>query len=227
MPDKYFGKYSGVVKDNRDGENLGRVQVSVPSIFPPDELMQARPALPFGLFFVPEVGAKVWVEFEGGDPGLPLWTGVQYVAGEWAKEAEADPPQNRVVKTAAGHLIVFRDKGGEEGVEIKDAAHGHIIKLNKDGIEVKDGAQGHALTIKSDGITLATATGEKISVTASGIELNNGKGASLQLSGPVVTSGSLARLGDGAMPALRLGDVFIGNMGAPVVVTPTNTKVLI
>ncbi len=27
---QYFGKYSGVVKDNRDAEKLGKVKVSVP-----------------------------------------------------------------------------------------------------------------------------------------------------------------------------------------------------
>jgi Type VI secretion system/phage-baseplate injector OB domain len=123
MPDKYFGKYSGIVVDNLDPQNLGQLRVSVPAIFAEDEVVIARPALPYGFFFVPEVGAKLWIEFEGGDPGLPLWTGLQYVPGEWPAEAQASPPKKRVIKTAAGHLVILNDQGGEERIEIKSNTH--------------------------------------------------------------------------------------------------------
>ena len=122
MPDAYFGKYTGVVGDNRDPENLGRLRVIVPAIFPSGDTVMARPALPYGVFFVPEIGSKVWVEFESGDPGLPLWTGVQYEAGEWPAEARVDPPQKRVIKSPSGHLLILNDRGGEEGIEISSNA---------------------------------------------------------------------------------------------------------
>ncbi|HJQ24881.1 MAG TPA: phage baseplate assembly protein V [Blastocatellia bacterium] len=123
MPDKYFGKYSGIVTDNLDALILGQLKVQVPAIFGPDEQVVARPALPYGVFFVPEIATKVWVEFEGGDPGLPIWTGVQSVPGEWAAEAQANPPKKRVIKTAAGHLIILDDTNGQEGIEIKSNTH--------------------------------------------------------------------------------------------------------
>lgn len=122
MADKYFGKYTGVVSENRDEENLGRLQVSVPSILEEDDLILAGPALPYGYFFVPEIGVKVWVEFEGGDLGLPLWTGVQYVPGEWAEEGMANPPQKRVVRSPTGNLLLLSDKQGEEGVRLFSTA---------------------------------------------------------------------------------------------------------
>ncbi|HEX8073049.1 MAG TPA: phage baseplate assembly protein V [Pyrinomonadaceae bacterium] len=118
MPDKYFGKYSGIVTDNLDPEQLGRVKVSVPAIFPDDDPQWARPVLPYGHFFVPDIGHKVWVEFEGGDTGLPLWTGLQYVPGEWPQEASVSPPQRRLIKSAAGHILLLNDKSGQEGIEI-------------------------------------------------------------------------------------------------------------
>src|SRR6185369_16812132 len=90
MAEGYFGKYTGIVKDNGDDEKLGQVMVSVPALFPPAELVVARPALPFGYYFVPEKEAKVWVEFEGGNSDLPLWTGLQYVAGEWPTDGQAN-----------------------------------------------------------------------------------------------------------------------------------------
>jgi len=122
MPDKYFGKYTGIVRDNRDPDNLGKLQVSVPTIFPEDDLVTARPALPYGFYFVPEIGAKVWMEFEGGDSGLPIWTGLQYTPGEWPAEGQADPPQRRVIKTPSGHVVIMNDIRGEEGIEIMSNA---------------------------------------------------------------------------------------------------------
>ena len=127
MPEKYFAKYTGIVRDNRDPQSLGQLRVSVPSIFPADELMTARAALPFGIFFVPENGSKVWVEFEGGNPGLPLWTGVQYVAGEWAPEAAVSPPERRVIKTAAGHALSFVDAAGQERLEMASPTYIRIV----------------------------------------------------------------------------------------------------
>ncbi|MER7728957.1 phage baseplate assembly protein V [Streptomyces sp. NPDC096323] len=220
MPDQYFGKYTGIVRDNRDGAGLGQVQVSVPAIFPPSELMPARAALPYGYHFVPEVGTKVWVEFEGGDPGLPLWTGVQYAAGEWPAEARADPPQSRAVRSAAGHLLLLDDRGGEEKVCLTDGVHRHTLTLDADGITVKDGVNGHSITLGPQGILTELATGGRIEMTAASTTVDAGAGV-------VEVRGSLVRLGAGSSPVIRLGDAGIGNLGAPVVMTvTTNTQVL-
>ncbi|MEU6232937.1 phage baseplate assembly protein V [Kitasatospora sp. NPDC047058] len=220
MPDQYFGKYTGIVKDNRDEAGLGQVKVSVPAIFPPGELMPARPALPYGYYFVPEVGTKVWVEFEGGDPGLPLWTGVQFVAGEWPQEVRADPPRSRAVRSAAGHLLLLDDTSGEEKVRITDGAHRHVLTLDADGITVEDGLHGHRITIGAEGIRAELATGAGIEMTAGSTTVDGGTGV-------VEVKGSLVRLGPGSSPVIRLGDSGIGNLGAPVVMTvTTNTQVM-
>jgi hypothetical protein len=34
------------------------------------------PPVPEALMRIPEIGEQVWVEFEGGDETLPIWTGV-------------------------------------------------------------------------------------------------------------------------------------------------------
>ncbi|QXJ21266.1 hypothetical protein AGRA3207_002103 [Actinomadura graeca] len=237
MPGQYFGKYTGIVKDNRDGEGLGQVRVSVPAIFPPDELMVARPALPYGHFFVPENDAKVWVEFEGGDPGLVLWTGVQYVPGEWPDEARADPPHRRVVRSAAGHLLLFEDAEGAEAVRLAEAAHAHDLTFDASGITLSDGANGHSVTLDADGIRLKAAGGAEIALTADGVRLKAPGGAEVALAatgivadaGPGVAEvkGVQVKLGPGASPVIRVGDSGVGNLGAPVVMTvTTNTQVL-
>jgi uncharacterized protein involved in type VI secretion and phage assembly len=80
MSVKYFGKYRGVVADNRDPEQMGRIRVKVPDVLGEAESPWAVPCVtpPFsddvgsGL---PEVGANVWIEFEQGDPDYPIWSG--------------------------------------------------------------------------------------------------------------------------------------------------------
>jgi Type VI secretion system/phage-baseplate injector OB domain len=129
VPDLYFAKYTGIVRDNRDADSLGQIKVSVPSIFPPEELVEARCALPYGIFFVPEPQQKVWIEFEGGDSGLPIWTGIQYVPGEWPEEATVDPPHRRVIKSVSGQLIILHDHADERGIEISSNARVLIKSL--------------------------------------------------------------------------------------------------
>ena len=66
---------------------LGRVQVSVPAVLGDGRLSWAMPCVPYagsqvGFFAIPPVGANVWVEFEGGDPDYPIWSGCFWGTGE-------------------------------------------------------------------------------------------------------------------------------------------------
>lgn len=135
MPDKYFGKYLGTVQDNLDPQVLGRLRVCVPTIDEKDDQLWAVPALPYGFFFVPEVGHKVWVEFEGGDLRSPVWTGIHYVAGEWPEAARESAPQRRVIKSAAGNVIILKDESGEAGIEI--SSHARIVIRALGTIEIQ------------------------------------------------------------------------------------------
>jgi hypothetical protein len=216
---QHFGKYRGEVVDNRDDQHLGRLQVAVPALYPDGEALPALPALPYGVFFVPEVGAKVLVECVDGDPGDLVWTGVLPVPGSWPEEGKADPPQLRVIKTATGQLLILNDKRGEEGIEIRDAKHQHVVKLDKDGVKVTtDGAKGHQLTMTASGVTIKSSgalnlSGSSITVDAGG-------------TGTVEVKGREVLLGDGQFPVFRMNDQGVGNLGAPVPLTiSTNLKV--
>jgi hypothetical protein len=240
MPGRYYGKYTGIVEDNSDPNKLGHLQLTVPAIFPADERIQARAALPYGFFFVPENEAKVWVEFEGGDPGLPIWTGIQYMPGEWAPEAEADPPQKRLIKTASGHLILFADKSGEEKIEIRDGVNGHLITLDQQGITVEDGVNGHKMTLSASGVKLEDGVNQhSVEMAAAGVTVTAGTGAKVELTaatttvdggpGMVQVKGSMIMLStSAAMPVLRANiDMGVGNLGAPVpLIGPGNLTVL-
>ncbi|RME04580.1 MAG: hypothetical protein D6805_02475 [Planctomycetota bacterium] len=122
---KYYGKYAGIVVDNKDKETddqtpYGRIKVQVPSLFPPDQAVWARPCFPFAHFFVPDVGSRVWVEFEAGDLRYPIWSGFWYTndEGEYLKprksNTEDNDPTNRIIRTPCGHEIELDDTGGEK-----------------------------------------------------------------------------------------------------------------
>lgn len=101
----YYGKYRGEVRNAVDPQGMGRVQVSVPDVLGDGTLAWAMPCSPWagpgvGWFAIPPMGAKVWVEFERGDPDYPIWSG-----GYWAVlgDAPANPgPQQMLTRVLAG-----------------------------------------------------------------------------------------------------------------------------
>ncbi len=154
---RFYGKFRGVVTDNRDPLMIGRVRARVTDVMGEDESGWAMPAAPFGgdqlgFFALPTVGAGVWIEFEHGDPDYPIWTGAW-----WGSAAEipplllAPPYQKVMVKTDAGNTITLDDTPG------------------------------------IGGITLETSTGQKIVMSPLGIEISNGMGAVIKLTGPQVS----------------------------------------
>lgn len=155
---RYYGKYRGVVVNNIDPEQIGRVQVSVPDIvaIPTSWALPCLPAsgINTGVFTVPQIGAGVWVEFEQGDVDYPIWVG-----GYWGSAAET-PVMAKMVPP------------GVNGVTIQTTL--------KNGIVVSD------LPGPTGGILMQTATGAMISISDVGIVISNGKGATISLIGPTV-----------------------------------------
>ncbi|GIV90701.1 MAG: baseplate assembly protein [Chloroflexus sp.] len=156
---EFFGKYRGKVENNVDPLQQGRVQVSVPTVLGEGRASWAMPCVPFagngvGLFLIPPNGANVWVEFEGGNPDYPIWSGCFWGTGE----APASPAvaEMKVLKTAAGTITINELPG-------------------------------------VGGITIETTSGAKIAITATGIEITNGQGGSIKLTGPQIS------LNDGAL----------------------------
>jgi hypothetical protein len=73
----YPGIYRGIVKDNNDPKNLGRLRLIVPQIFGEEITTWAWANYRPGIANVPvPEGAAVWVMFEGGDPNFPVWVGM-------------------------------------------------------------------------------------------------------------------------------------------------------
>src|SRR4051812_43305263 len=106
---RYYGKYRGKVEVNVDPMMLGRLQVSAPAVLGSGTMSWAMPCVPFagsgvGLFIIPPVGANVWVEFEGGDPDYPIWSGCFWGTGEVPAQPVIE--QMKVFKTNGVTLTV-------------------------------------------------------------------------------------------------------------------------
>ena len=87
--EKWYGKYRAFVRDNHDPERLGRCRLEIPTVLGIGEENWsdwAAPCFPYGgmensgMFLVPDEGASVWAEFEGGEAQYPIWSGV-WLAG--------------------------------------------------------------------------------------------------------------------------------------------------
>jgi uncharacterized protein involved in type VI secretion and phage assembly len=174
---RFYGKYRGLVVDNADPEQLGRLKLRVPSVLGNDIVTGwATACVPYGgdanqgMLFIPEIGAGVWVEFEEGDLEFPIWVGTFWSkpggASELPKPNNADgteqgsvqdPPTRKIIKTKKGHTIQLEDADGEEMITIIEATNGHVITMNQDGITITDGANGNAIIMGSTGIQIGSS----------------------------------------------------------------------
>lgn len=230
MAETYLGIYAGLVTANDDGE--GVLQVRVPSLYPGGESLPARPALPYGVLFLPEVDTKVWIQFEGGDPTLPLWTGVHQVGDAWPSDTQ--PPAARVLRTPGDHRLVLDDTEGSEGVALLFGGKAHAVRLTSAEVVVEHD-RGHSVRTGDDGIELTHASGHTIDMQSSRVTVSTG-GSSVTLEASKATvsfgassvtldasgatiAGPLVKLGPGALPVVRMTDSGVGNLGAPVVMT--------
>ena len=158
---KYYGKYRGTVINNVDPMQIGRIQAMVPDVSALIPTSWAMPCVPIagkqmGTFFVPQIGAGVWIEFEQGNPDYPVWVG-----GYWGIVAEvpvlalagipASP--NIVLQTAAQNTIVVSDLPGPTGGIMLKSTTGATIIVNDTGIYIQNG-KGASLIMAGPTVTI-------------------------------------------------------------------------
>jgi uncharacterized protein involved in type VI secretion and phage assembly len=159
-PPKFFGKHRGTVVNNIDPLQIGRVQVSVPNvtIIPGSWAMPCFPVtgIQTGVFTVPLVGAGVWVEFEGGDPDFPIWTG-----GFFGSAAEV-PAMSRLIppavpgftfQTPLQNGISISDVPGPSGGIMLKTTTGAMILVNDIGITISNG-KGATIVLAGPSVTI-------------------------------------------------------------------------
>jgi uncharacterized protein involved in type VI secretion and phage assembly len=150
----YFGKYRGQVMNNVDTDGVGRIQVSCPAVLGTGTLAWAMPSVPLsgmgsGIYCVPTIGAKVWVEFEGGDTRYPIYSG-----GFWGVRAEVpataavgNPASPSIIlQTSLQNMISISDMAGPTGGILIKAMSGAMIMVNDTGITISNG-KGATITM--------------------------------------------------------------------------------
>jgi uncharacterized protein involved in type VI secretion and phage assembly len=148
---RYYGKYRGLVLDNLDPLQSGRVMAQVPALAGETPVTWALPCVPAaglqaGIFVVPPIGSQVWIEFEQGDPDYPIWTG-----GFWGSAsdvpvfANAPPPvppgQNIVLQTTNQNMVLISDAPSSPatGGIVLQSAGGSMLVVNDTGIYITNG----------------------------------------------------------------------------------------
>lgn len=150
----------------------------------PDEALPwAKPCFPFGgqkraanaaasngnvtdgFFMLPSVGSTVWVAFELGHTGLPVWLGGWFGDGELPPEI-TDPAAIRLIKSPAGHVFLMDDTEGAERIFLATTDDGGA---NVDGprirfVELDDDAKTLTLQNSPDQKVTLDRTNQQTSI---------------------------------------------------------------
>jgi uncharacterized protein involved in type VI secretion and phage assembly len=153
----FFGKYRGIVTDSMDPLMMGRVRAKVPDVMGDLESGWAMPCAPFG-----------------GD-GMGFFAVPKVGAGVWIEFEHGDPDYPIWSGCWWGSAA--------ERPPTLPPLPSKKVMLKTEG--------GHTVLIDDTpgigGITLETSGGQKIKLTAMGIEIDNGQGALIKLTGPQVS----------------------------------------
>jgi uncharacterized protein involved in type VI secretion and phage assembly len=161
---QYFGKYRGTVINNIDPEQRARLMVMVPDVLGLIPATWAEPCVPLagptgppmGAYFVPPIGAGVWVEFEQGDANYPIWTGCRFgSAADIPTLAFAGLPisPNIVLQTAGRNTLVISDLPGPTGGIMLKSTTGATLIVNDTGIYIQNG-KGASLIMTGPTVTI-------------------------------------------------------------------------
>jgi uncharacterized protein involved in type VI secretion and phage assembly len=153
----YFGKYRGTVTDVRDPLQTGRLRARVPDVMGDNETGWATPCVPFA----------------GG--GMGFFALPKVGAGVWVEFEHGDP--DYPIWTGC-----WWDSAAEVPPVLLAPPYKKLLIKTEGGNSVLlDDTPGVG------GITLETSGGQKVILSATGVEITNGQGASIKFSGPQVS----------------------------------------
>jgi uncharacterized protein involved in type VI secretion and phage assembly len=197
-----YGVVAGIVTNNKDPNELGRLKIKFPWFSDNNETDWVRMTTFMagglrGSFFLPEVGDEVLVAFENGNINRPYIIGALWNGQDLPPETNSDGKNNiRKIKSRSGHELIFNDEENKENIEIHTKA-GHKIFLDDTGdeekIEILDKSGNNSILIDSPDNSITISAQKKIdansgdnsvvidseanSITAAGqkkVEINSG-----------------------------------------------------
>ncbi|PCR92241.1 phage baseplate assembly protein V [Natrinema ejinorense] len=198
----------GIVTDNEDPKDLGRVKLRFPWRDADDESHWARIATEmagaeYGTYFLPEIDDEVLVAFENGDIHKPFVIGSLWNGKQKPPRKNGDGNNDvREVRSRSDHVIAFDD--ADDGSITIRTTGGNEIVIDDSGssetIRIRDDSNDNSITLDSTGGTVAIDAKSEIELSASTISLDGNsvkiagkKGVTLKGKGPV-TVDSKAKL---------------------------------
>ena len=166
---RHFGKYRGQVTSNADDTNRGRLKVTVPAVLGDLEVW-AEACVPYagdgvGFYAIPPEDAGVWIEFEGGDPSFPIWTGCYWADDQMPLGGK---PAKKVWKTKS--LTIVIDDDGDK-LTVENAAKSSFELAAAITSKVKQAKH----EVASTGVTSDAGGAGKVEVTSASVALNTNK----------------------------------------------------
>jgi uncharacterized protein involved in type VI secretion and phage assembly len=159
-----YGVTIGVVTNNQDPDNLGRIKVKFPWLSDQQESAWARLLSPMagkdrGFYCLPEVDDEVLVAFEHGQVEFPYILGSLWNGKDKPPSKNSDGKNNqRLIKSRSGHVIILDDTNNEEKIIIRDKTAKNEIVID---------SKQNSMTIKVDK-DLTIETKGNISLKSSG-----------------------------------------------------------
>lgn len=174
--DRFFGVTVGIVTNNQDPEELGRVKVKFPWLSELDEGHWARVLTPmagsnqdtnqvYGMYYLPEVDTEVLVAFEQGNIEFPYILGALWSGKDKPFKTNSDGKNNhRTLKSRSGHTIQLDDTQDDEKIEIIDGSGKNRIVIS---------TRENTVTITGDADILIQSKNGKLKLRGKGIELKS------------------------------------------------------
>jgi len=145
---RFYGKYRGIVKDNEDPEQLGRIKALVPEVLQDVISGWALPCTPYagegsGQFTVPPEDAGVWIEFEAGDPSRPIWSGCWWRSDGLPRDNAGNTaaPPLKIIRSEEGLMVALDDNNKKISISDQNGSNMVEIEVRQNKIMVKAGSK--------------------------------------------------------------------------------------
>ena len=165
---RFYGVAVGIVSNNQDPENLGRVRMKFPWLSDDHESDWSRMASPMagggrGAYFLPEVEDEVLVAFEHGDVRCPYIVGGMWNGKDAPPSNNSDGKNNiRVIHSRSGHLIRLDDTDGAEKIEVIDKTGSNSVTIESASNNITITCTGMLKLQADQGIEITSQAGVKI-----------------------------------------------------------------
>ncbi len=146
--DRIYGLVIGIVTDNDDPDQLGRVKLKFPWLGDDVESWWARLAAPgagkdYGVTWVPQVNDEVLVGFEHGDIRFPfvlggLWNGKDTIPFDYGADLDAGEVTYCGFTSRTGHKISFLESSSESAIKLETKGGAVTITLDEQNSAAED-----------------------------------------------------------------------------------------